>query len=160
MSSRRALVASAIAVGACALPSVAQADDQSFATVAINGAKAVAVQESQFNLALSKAAQDPSMRAGVAEAGDRLRESVVLLALAAGQETPSTDTGRQAKNKLLDALRKEYEAVGTIDDLIATNAKGASAKQRLKTAIDQLKKVRREALAAGKLLRQIVSDAG
>jgi hypothetical protein len=133
------------------------ADDQSMATVAVNGAKALAVQEAQYSLAASKAARDRSMSAAVPPAGEQVRQAAVLLALALGNEMPSSETGRMAKDKLLDALRKEYRAVGVLDDLIVSGAEDTKAKRRLATALKQVKAARREALTAGKLLRQILN---
>jgi hypothetical protein len=157
MPRRRSLLVAVVAAGAALVPSVAQADDKSLATVSIAGAKALAVQEAQWSLAATKAAQDPSKKDAVVTAGDTVRQASLLLQARIAAETPSTDLGRQAKAKLLDALRSEYHAVGEIDDLIAGDATGAQAKQRLAAALKRAKAARREAAKAGVLLRRILA---
>jgi len=157
MWSVRGVVAAVMVGGALAWSSSAAADDRSMAQVALSGSKAVGVQEQEYNLALSKAAQDEALRGQIAPAGERLRQHLVLLSLALGQQQPSSDVGRRAKAKLLDALRREYDAVGVIDEVMASGADDRAARKRVKQAAGEFAEIRAEALAAGKLLRRILN---
>jgi hypothetical protein len=157
MSSRRSLLSAAVVAGVCLLPAAAQADDHSLAAVSLDGAKALAVQEAQWNLSLTRAAQDPSQKPAVQTTGDTLRQASLLLQARIAKETPSSDLGRKAKAKLLDAMRSEYHAVGTIDDLIASGDDGPQAKQRLAAVMKRAKAARRESVKAGVLLRRILA---
>ena len=160
MPSRRCLAAvAAVSAVLCAAPATAMADAQSLATVAVNGAKAVAVQEAQYSVAATKAVQHPALAADVPAALEHKQQNKTQQTKALGNESPSSENGRKAKNKLLDALRKEYAAIGVLDDLITSKASDRAAKQRLAKAQAQMKSARREAIAAGKLLRAILGDS-
>jgi hypothetical protein len=153
------LMAAMLATGALSLPAVAQADDAAFATTAFNGARALAVQEAELSVALTKVARDGRSAIPAArQATTATRDAAVLLALAINGQQTSSETGAAAKADLAAALKQEYRALGLVDRGLASATRGdkSAAKRLLAKATAGLKAAGSKAKKAGTEIRQIL----
>jgi hypothetical protein len=165
---RRAPLTGAVAVVAAAAatalgaPAIASANDATFATSSLAGLKALAVQEAQLNLALTKVDTSDDATLQAARTGTAaVRQADVLLSLSISKATTSSAAGAKTKSEILKALKGEYEGYGLVDQGLRAYQAGetSKAKQLLKRGTVKLKAAQAQAVAAGKLLRKVIAAA-